>query len=213
MLSCFSRKVEKNQEMVWKRVLHYFEFQNVKSAFKNWPILQSTPNISIQITTQAEWTQRLSLRKSEALPRAVLQWWIGKSRNSKWNDSKNTKFDNKIDFQNYRNHAIHRWTLVRTPGVRRSIASHPGGFRMFVRVVRMWFTRISILFKRRTLKCHRWFINLIKTRRTNKRNYGFRKQSQKNIDFPTIRGHWKSIISNATRSTISFRLIPPTWSR
>ena len=35
MLSCFSRKVEKNQEMVWKRVLHYFEFQNVKSAFKN----------------------------------------------------------------------------------------------------------------------------------------------------------------------------------
>ena len=54
---------------------------------------------------------------------------------------------------------------------------------MFVRVVRMWFTRISILFKRRTVKCHRWFINLIKTRRTNKRNYGFRKQSQKKHRF------------------------------
>ena len=45
MLSCLSYKTQKNQEMVSKRVFHFFESQNVKSAFKNRSTmsLQSTP--------------------------------------------------------------------------------------------------------------------------------------------------------------------------
>ena len=82
MLSCFSRKAEKNRETVWRCVFHYFEVSKCETCIqKLTPIAINAENLNINSNSGGV-NSTLCLRMSEALPRAILQWWMWKSCNS-----------------------------------------------------------------------------------------------------------------------------------